>query len=59
MRFQEPKLSEMLGYVTLREVQYVLLPQTGHMFGPCCSNLTPEIDISTSLLPRFKDKSTP
>jgi hypothetical protein len=59
VRLQERKLSEMLGYVTLREVQYVLLFQTGHMFGLCCSNLTPEIDISTSPLPRFKDQSTP
>jgi len=59
MRLQERRLSEMLSYVTLREVQYVLLPQTGHMLGLCCSNLTPEIDISTSPLPRFKDKSTP
>jgi hypothetical protein len=59
VRFQERELSEMLSYVTLREVQYVLLLQTGHMLGPCCSNLTPEIDISASLFSRFKDQSTP
>jgi hypothetical protein len=58
MRLQERKLSEMWRYVTLREVQYVMLPQTGHTFGLSCLNLTPEIYISTSPLPRFKDKST-
>lgn len=61
VRLQERKLSETLGYVllVLCEVQYVLLLQTGHVLGLCCSNLTTEIDISTSSLPRFKDQSTP
>lgn len=56
---QKSELSDIVGYVTLCVVQYVLLLQTGHMLGLCCSNLTQDIDISTSPLARFKDQSTP
>lgn len=56
---KKSELSDIIGYVTLCVVQYVLLLQTGHMLGLCCSNLTQDIDISTSPLPRFKDQSTP
>jgi hypothetical protein len=59
VRLRESKLSETVGYVTLREVQYILLLQTGHMLGLCCWSLTQVIDISTSPLPRFRDQSTP
>jgi hypothetical protein len=59
VKLQERKLSEIVGYVTLREVQYILLLHTCHTLGLCCWSLTQVIDMSTSPLPRFKDQSTP
>lgn len=59
VRLQKSEISDTVGYVTLCAVQYVLLLQTGHMLGLCSSNLTEDIDISTSPLPPYKDQSTP